>query len=157
MSNGPEGFVERLNQERNAGGLKNPLGGGDNGPFVRTPVDDPRNPYARDIAAAKYNFDHEVFVIFRPWESCGRCHYALNTEPPRLVLPDVGDYVCPHTRIQQYRDMLAQRAAGIVVFTSFESTTLKNGVIQVSIGVARPKAKEEVQRQEAEPLRARRY
>lgn len=87
-----------------------------------------------------FNFDHEVFVIWRPWESCKRCWYALDQK--ELTLPVDGDFVCPHTRIKEYKELLAKRSQGLCEFPSYEATTLKNGVIQVSIMIASRRQKE---------------
>lgn len=158
MSGQPEDFVERLKKEDRAPALTNPLTGARTGrAFTVREEDDPANPYAQEIQAAKYDLDHDVYVIWRPYNTCFRCMSKLRAKPPQLELPDDGDYVCPHTRRTAYRTILAERAAGVVRFTSYESTTLKDGTIQVSIGLARPKSKEEMERNEAQRGRANRF
>jgi hypothetical protein len=87
-----------------------------------------------------YDFDHEVFVIWRPWESCHRCRTAY--EAGTLTPPENGDCVCPHTRMTQYKELLRKRSQGLCEFPTHESTTLKNGVIQISISVATRRTKE---------------
>lgn len=94
----------------------------------------------REEPSQTYDFDHEVFVIWRPWESCNRCWTAVKME--KLTLPDEGDYVCPHTRMSEYKGLLKKRSQGLCEFPAHESTTLKNGVIQVSVMIASRRAKE---------------
>lgn len=158
MSGQPEDFVERLKKEDRAPALANPLTGARTGrAFSTREEDDPSNPYAQEIQVAKYNLDHEVYVIWRPYSACFRCMSKLRAKPPQLELPDDGDYVCPHTRLAAYKNILSERATGVVRFTSYESTTLKDGTIQVSVGLARPKSKEEMERNEEQRGRARKF
>lgn len=116
---GPETFLSRKTPE-----LKSPLGQGSD----------------RAAPPQPYDFDHEVFVIWRPWESCNRCWVDIKQE--KLKLPDDGDYVCPHTRMAAYKKLLKKRSQGVCEFPAHESTTLKNGVIQVSVMIATRRAKE---------------
>lgn len=43
---------------------------------------------------------HETYSVFRPWGGCLRCKEALKEKPE--LLPEAGDYVCPHTRHSEY-------------------------------------------------------
>lgn len=43
---------------------------------------------------------HETYSVFRPWGGCNRCKDAIKEQPE--LLPDAGDYVCPHTRHDEY-------------------------------------------------------
>lgn len=43
---------------------------------------------------------HETYSVFRPWQSCKRCQKAI--EENAELLPEHGDYVCPHTRHDEY-------------------------------------------------------
>ena len=97
---------------------------------------------ARWPPSARFRFDHGVYVVWRPWEGCGRCRAAL--EKGELTLPDRGDHVCPHTRHREYLALLADRALGKCEFTSHEPTTLPSGVIQIAVGVAWARSKEEL-------------
>lgn len=142
MSRGPETFAEGASAEeaRNRG-LRNPLGPSDAHP--RISPSDPRNPFGREITQMTWALDHCVFVVFRPWETCSRCLGKLKAKT--LELPDVGDHVCPHTQIEDYRKLLAERSDGVCRFYETETTTLKNGTIIKSVGVARPKTKEDLE------------
>lgn len=117
---GPESFLAR----RGSPELQSPLGAVDKAAPTAEPFD----------------FDHAVFVVWRPWESCNRCYGALKRD--ELVLPEDGDYVCPHTMMKQYKELLAKRSARLCEFPAHESVTLKNGVIQISVSIAWRKAKE---------------
>lgn len=105
-------------------------------PALVSPLGSPN----REEPAQTYDFDHEVFVIWRPWESCDRCWTAVKME--KLTLPEDGDYVCPHTRMSEYKELLKRRSQGLCEFPAHESTTLKNGVIQVSVMIASRRPKE---------------
>jgi len=43
---------------------------------------------------------HETYSIFRPWQGCQRCKKAI--EENDTLVPEEGDYVCPHTRHAEY-------------------------------------------------------
>lgn len=87
-----------------------------------------------------FTLDYVVYVVWRPWESCKRCWAAMKAE--RVVLPDEGDYVCPHTMRKEYKQLLDSRSSKKCEFASHESVTLKNGVIQISVGIVWHRAKE---------------
>ncbi len=142
MSRGPETFAEEtVAADAQARGLRNPLGPGDAHP--RIAKDDPRNPFGRVITQMKWELDHRVFVVFRPWESCQLCRGKLKAGT--LVLPDEGDHTCPHTQIADYRKLLQERADGVCRLYETETTTLKNGTIIKSVGVAHPRTKEDLE------------
>ena len=42
----------------------------------------------------------DTFLIFRPWQMCGRCQKMV--EAGELVLPDDSDLTCRHTRHSEY-------------------------------------------------------
>lgn len=105
-------------------------------PELRSPL----GPAGRAPAEEPYDFDHAVYVIWRPWETCFRCR--LDLKEAKVTLPDVGDYVCPHTMMAEYKALLAKRTKRLCELASHESTTLKNGVIQVSVAIAWRRQKE---------------
>jgi hypothetical protein len=47
---------------------------------------------------------HETYSVFRPWSSCSRCKDAIRERPE--LLPEQGDYVCPHTRHNEYIELI---------------------------------------------------
>ncbi len=142
MNTSTENFAESADAaDKQARGLRNPLGPEDAHP--RVPKDDPRNPFGRAIEQMKWDLDHCIFVVFRPWESCALCRGRHKAGT--LVLPDEGDHTCPHTQIKDYRKLLQDRADGVCRFYETETTTLKNGTIIKSVGVARPKTKEDLE------------
>jgi len=61
----------------------------------RTGFTEPAEERAREVVV-----HHETYVIFRPWQSCGRCQKATKENPD--LLPEEGEYVCPHTRHGEY-------------------------------------------------------
>jgi hypothetical protein len=91
--------------------------------------------------AIPYEYQHDVFVVFRPWENCPRCKAQL--ESGDLALPDEGDHVCPHTRRADYHALWRKIFAGDLKFISRKEETLKNGVTRVSIEWGVPQAKAE--------------
>lgn len=111
--NSPESFMSRKTPE-----LQSPLGATPQNGLVPEPWD----------------YDHAVFVIWRPWDSCNRCWADFKAE--KLQLPEEGDYVCPHTMMKEYKELLKKRTQRLCEFAAYEATTLKNGVIQVSICTA---------------------
>lgn len=140
MSGGPEKFAAQADAEDGRGdGLRNPLGGERR--VRRMDAEDPRNPYVRPVQEMSFDLDHEVFLIYRPWEKCSRCIAALKNES--LSLPPDGDHVCPHTRLKEYRQLLKDRSSGVCQIFSTTETTLKDGSVQVSVGIARPKTKKD--------------
>lgn len=142
MSRGPETFAEEASdKEARTQGLRNPLGPADAHP--RISADDPRNPFGREITQMPWALTHCVYVIFRPWRSCSRCLGKIKANA--LELPDEGDYVCPHTQIGDYNKLLNERSDGLCRFYETETTTLKDGTIIKSVGVARPKTKEDLE------------
>lgn len=62
----------------------------------------PRSGYAEpdEERLRRVTVAHETYVIFRPWQGCGRCQKAV--EENGELLPDEGEYVCPHTRHAEY-------------------------------------------------------
>lgn len=53
---------------------------------------------AMDINCVSFS---KVFVLWRPWESCTRC--KLDIADDKVVLPETGDYTCPHVQEQEYK------------------------------------------------------
>ena len=44
----------------------------------------------------------KTFVLWRPWDKCGRCQTMLSTE--EITLPDLGDWTCPHVQVEDYKE-----------------------------------------------------
>lgn len=43
----------------------------------------------------------KVLVLWRPWETCPRCQAAIAEK--KVVLPEDGDYTCPHVQEAEYK------------------------------------------------------
>lgn len=67
----------------------------------------------------------EVYVIWRPWETCGRCKNAIASG--NISLPDTGDHTCPHTQKVDYKNTLDTCLSGKYGLYKHEYFNLKNG------------------------------
>lgn len=108
----------------------------------------------RNQQSYPYTFQHDVFVVFRPWESCFRCgdlakrareaeEADSDGETPEKTWPDEGDMICPHTRRNEYLALWEQILSGQIRYLGHKEETLKNGVTRISIEWAIPKNKAE--------------
>jgi hypothetical protein len=101
------------------------------------------------------DFKHEVFVIFKRWESCVQCKYAIfgsrkdksndenedqkNNEfedpTPKIDLPKSGVYQCPHINKDEYEALIIRLRNNPKQYESIKCspTTLKDGSIQVEV------------------------
>jgi hypothetical protein len=104
------------------------------------PVSDPRNVYNVPYEMLDYTFQHEVYVIYRPWLSCQRCKDDLNKSKVRLA--EDGDYTCPHTRKNEYLVQMQRFLTEGHTRVSQREETLMDGSIQVSISWLVPKVDE---------------
>ena len=73
----------------------------------------------------------EVFLIYRPYNDCHRCMTLI--KGGGMNLPEKGDYVCPHTRLAQYEEVLNGVLNGSYALQNEAETTLKDGTIVVSV------------------------
>ena len=67
----------------------------------------------------------KVYVIWRPWESCRRCMASI--DHGTTVLPEDGDYACPHTDQSKYKDVIDRGLRGDAVLTSKDTFNLADG------------------------------
>jgi hypothetical protein len=67
----------------------------------------------------------KVFTLWRPWESCKRCQVALDID--ETLLPDDGDYTCPHVQTEEYKKTVDLCLRGDAVLTAKEMFNLPNG------------------------------
>lgn len=98
------------------------------------------------VVAYDYKVHRKVFTIFRPWESCSRC--TGDIAMGKAVVPEEGDYSCPHNTLVEYEQIVNDVLAGKLVFGSEQENTLKDGTILVSMRWYEkiPKKKKEAQR-----------
>lgn len=78
------------------------------------------------IEAAMRQFT-KVFTLWRDWEECKRCSNDMEGDNPKVVLPDEGDYTCPHVQIKEYKETVDSCLGGNGVITIKESFNLPNG------------------------------
>lgn len=83
--------------------------------------------------AVKYPFKihRRVFTIYRPWESCGRCKDDIGAQ--KTVLPDVGDYECPHNNKSEYENVQNEILQARLVQGSEQEVVLRDGTIVISL------------------------
>jgi hypothetical protein len=100
-------------------------------------------------------YHHETFVVFRPWESCGRCLDAVlgkrigrhvnedgeipEREEPIEELPAIGDRVCPHTRKHEYEQLVGRMAKDGLVAAPPTENILRNGTLIITAHWWEPK------------------
>jgi hypothetical protein len=80
----------------------------------------------------------EVFVLWRPWETCGRCKDAINDELNEIELPEVGDYTCPHVQKAEFKEVRDKCLRGDGLLSNEEFFNLKNGTRCVHIAWLEP-------------------
>lgn len=78
------------------------------------------------IEAAMRQFT-KVFIIWRDWEECSRCSHDMEGDNPKVVLPDTGDYICPHVNVKEYKETIDRCLKGEGVITVKENFNLQNG------------------------------
>lgn len=83
------------------------------------------------VVAYDFRVRRKVFTIFRPWDSCARCGNAIAAG--NEVLPEVGDFECPHTQVDDYETITNQILEGKLLFGSEQEITQKDGSIVVSL------------------------
>jgi hypothetical protein len=62
----------------------------------------------------KYTGHSAVFLLWRPWAKCGRCSRDIDANAELMekdptvepLLPDVGDYTCPHNQTTDYKNII---------------------------------------------------
>jgi hypothetical protein len=104
-----------------------------------------------------YRVFSRVFVIWRPWEICKRCQDDLDTQ--KVVLPNSGDYSCPHTQAVEYKEIVDRCLKGDGVVSTKEAFNLKNGTRCVHLEwlEADPERMAEFKKQEAERIKNQVY
>ena len=74
-----------------------------------------------------------VFTLWRPWEECTRCRNDMDGTPPKVILPDEGEYMCPHVQLEVYKNTIDMCLRGDAVLTNKEYFNLPNGTRCVHI------------------------
>jgi hypothetical protein len=115
---------------------------GQNKSYVKKSKDDPTNPLDRSYRSYKFDFDHQIFVIFRPWNECPICYRLFKSD--QLPVPEEGDYVCPHTNKAEYLALTRKIIQEGYVANSRKEEILKSGVILISLSWLIPHKKEPI-------------
>ena len=95
-------------------------------------VDDVAEPDRIDgVTAYDFKLHREVFTLFRPWEKCKRCESEIKVGT--VIMPLVGDYVCPHTRKLEYEKISDDILDGKFLFGSEQETSSPDGTVYISL------------------------
>ena len=84
----------------------------------------PEDKVAIEVAMNQFT---RVFTLWRPWEDCTRCAGDMVGDEPKVVLPDKGDYTCPHVSTDEYKEIVDRCLTGAGVITTKEMFNLPNG------------------------------
>jgi len=79
----------------------------------------------------KYTAHSAVYVLWKPWWKCGRCKRDI--EKDETLLPDVGDYNCPHNNTADYKEIVDRCLSGDFIRQQEEFTNLVDGTRTVHI------------------------
>jgi hypothetical protein len=67
----------------------------------------------------------EVFVLWRPWETCSVCRGRINDDPS--LMPEDDTYTCPHVQNKKYKETIDMCLSGKGMLATKEFFNLKNG------------------------------
>lgn len=73
----------------------------------------------------RYTSHSAVYVLWRPWWKCGRCKKDI--EKDESLLPEVGDYNCPHNNTANYKSIVDRCLSGDFIRQQEEFNTLVDG------------------------------
>lgn len=91
-------------------------------------------PGPRPPSYVEAHFD--TFVVYRPVDACMFCLRAVSEEG--FAAPE-GEYICPHVRKAALEDLMMKiERSEVELKFAAQTTTLKNGVVQVTLGWAVP-------------------
>ena len=125
-------LVESLGSSEGAGGIKSPFALPPPEPYKKSsdvaPIAGQRfiNP-VRD----KIRIEHRTFITYIPYRYCGICKAEIAEE--KVVIPENGRYICPHTDIVEYVELLNKRARDEIKVGEHVRTVLKEGTEQVTV------------------------
>lgn len=121
--------------------FEGPLSGfGQQRAYEKKPPGDPTNPTDKTVKAYKYDFDHRVFLIFRPWAACPVCMKLFKAEA--LPLGQGGSYECPHTNKEDYLILARKFLKEGYVCSSRREEILRDGTVLMSIAWLIPEKKQ---------------
>lgn len=108
---------------------------------TRKPAADSSNPYGVPYEQLDWDYNCDVYLIYRPWGSCGRCKDKLDNGT--VELPDDGDISCPHTRRSEYLATMKKILNEGWLQVKREEQFLQSGSVQVMVGWLVPKINKE--------------
>lgn len=68
----------------------------------------------------------KVFVVWRPWEECERCHNMIS-QGETAAPPLAGDLECPHNQQEEYKAIVDMSLRGEYIITVKDMFMLPNG------------------------------
>ena len=83
------------------------------------------------LVAYDFTCRRDVFMIFRPYDSCNRCAHDIAQNV--VQIPATGDYTCPHTRLAEYEAVINRSLAGEYLHGSENEVVQKDGSILISL------------------------
>lgn len=89
-------------------------------PYIQTDI--PEEKVAPEIL---FTASSKVFILWRPWERCRRCQQAIDSG--HTVLPEIGDYTCPHVENAEYKAVIDKGLRGDAVLTLKEAFNMQDG------------------------------
>lgn len=88
-------------------------------PFMREPQRNDDGTAEKVAVETTYRSFSKTFTIWRPWEACNRCGDAIAAQ--NVVIPsDAGDYECPHTQADEYKETVDRCLRGDGIITTKE-------------------------------------
>lgn len=78
-----------------------------------------------------YTVHSAVYVLWRPWWKCNRCKKDIDKDDS--LLPEVGDYNCPHNNTVDYKRIVDRCLSGDFIRQQEEFFTLVDGTRMVHI------------------------
>ncbi len=94
----------------------------------------------------KYVAHSAVYLVWRPWSKCGRCLKDIREMDDEIaavpegeetalepILPDVGEYTCPHNQNIEYKHILDRCLSGDFILRSEEFFNMVDGTRCVHI------------------------
>ena len=105
----------------------------------------------------KYTSHSAVYLLWRPWSKCSRCLKAIeeaeNGEDNKPLLPDVGEYTCPHNQTTEYKHILDRCLTGDFLHRKEEYFNLVDGTRCVHLMWLEPDPEQAKKLAEAEEIK----
>jgi len=109
-------------------------------PYERIKPNDPNNPTKKTISSYPYDFQHKVYLIFRPWSDCPVCRGLFQNS--QLPAVENGHYECPHNNHADYMELNRKFLHEGYVPVSRKEEILKSGAVIISVSWLIPHKKQ---------------